>query len=397
MDTIAQIDSGALQGRTRVTIRSGLTEFPRALLKLSDSLEILDLSGNSLSSLPDWITEFPKLKILFLSQNKFLEYPAILGKCPSLSMVGFKSNTISHVPEASLSPNLHWLILTDNKISQLPDSISECTKLRKVMFAGNKLTKLPSGMSRCRDIELLRISANQLEDIPEWLFELPKLAWLALAGNPISSLRDSLPRAMPKCDWSTIQLGAALGSGASGVTYRAQLGVESKTPRQVAIKLFKASITSDGSAKNEIFASGVIDQHPNLLTAESEIENHPQGTLGMILPLIGEEFKILAHPPSLETCTRDVYEANGRVTADFASKVTARISEAVSHLHCAGVMHGDLYAHNILVSEAGDAILSDLGAASCFANPQSEFARRCYQIEARAMRHLEMELQFHSR
>ncbi len=43
---------------------------------------------------------------------------------------------------------------------------------------------------------------------------------------------------------------------------------------------------------------------------------------------------------------------------------------AVVHLHQRGILHGDLYAYNLLVNPAGHTLLGDFGAASFF-DPQS--------------------------
>lgn len=53
MNTLEQLHNGQLAGTRKLTPRCGLTEFPREIFDLADSLEILDLSGNALTSLPD--------------------------------------------------------------------------------------------------------------------------------------------------------------------------------------------------------------------------------------------------------------------------------------------------------------------------------------------------------
>jgi Leucine-rich repeat (LRR) protein len=95
---------------------SGLVEFPSELLQLRDTLEVLNLGGNTLSSLPENVTEFKNLKILFFAQNNFEEVPIQLGELPSLYMLSFKSNKVKHIAPSSLAPSLSWLILTDNLI-----------------------------------------------------------------------------------------------------------------------------------------------------------------------------------------------------------------------------------------------------------------------------------------
>lgn len=95
----------------------GLDHFPLDLLyPFRDTVEFINFGGNNLSSLPDEVTHFKKLKILFFAQNKFQTVPKVLGSLPSLYMLSFKSNEVQYVPEESLSPSIHWLILTDNRI-----------------------------------------------------------------------------------------------------------------------------------------------------------------------------------------------------------------------------------------------------------------------------------------
>jgi len=80
------------------------------------------------------------LRILFFLGCDFTSVPEMLGAMPSLYMLSFKANKIRTVPAASLSPKLGWLILSDNEIETLPDSIGACVGMRKLMLAGNKLT-----------------------------------------------------------------------------------------------------------------------------------------------------------------------------------------------------------------------------------------------------------------
>ena len=85
--------------------------------ELSDTLEVLNLGGNSLDSLPDWLAHFTRLRVLFLLGCSFSQMPAVVAALPSLYMLSFKSNRLASVPEHSLSPSIGWLILTDNRIS----------------------------------------------------------------------------------------------------------------------------------------------------------------------------------------------------------------------------------------------------------------------------------------
>src|SRR5690606_16046110 len=145
---LEQLRAGELCGARHLKLCENLTEFPPEILSLKETLEVLDLTGNQLSRLPDELAGFSKLRIIFCSENNFTELPEVLGLCPALTMVGFKANRISTVPAASLPVGLRWLILTDNAIEVLPDELGQCDALQKLMLAGNRLTALPETLDR---------------------------------------------------------------------------------------------------------------------------------------------------------------------------------------------------------------------------------------------------------
>ncbi|SHM34643.1 Leucine rich repeat-containing protein [Duganella sacchari] len=376
MHTLEQLRSGALAGITRLTLRCGLTEFPREIYALADSLEILDLSGNALGALPDDLHRLHKLRIIFCSDNLFEELPAVLGKCPALTMVGFKANRIRHVPAAALPAALRWLVLTDNAIEELPAALGERPLLQKLMLAGNRLRALPASMAQLHKLELLRIASNQLNALPDWLLSLPRLTWLAYAGNPLcDQLEDTLVHtpsaAIP---WSALTLRDKLGEGASGIIHRADWQRGAGAAQPVAVKLFRAAMTSDGSPLSEMAACLGAGAHPNLIPVLGHVADHPDATHGLVMALIDPAFHNLAGPPSLDSCTRDIYAAGKRFGLPAALAIARAIASAAAQLHRHGIMHGDLYAHNILHDDHGHTLLGDFGAASFYdaAGPQAD-------------------------
>ena len=106
LTTLAQLRTGQLAGTRRLKLACGLTDFPREIFELADTLEELDLSGNQLTELPDDLPRLKALRVLFCSNNRFTELPAVLGQCGQLRMVGFKANQISHVPSTALAHSL---------------------------------------------------------------------------------------------------------------------------------------------------------------------------------------------------------------------------------------------------------------------------------------------------
>lgn len=386
MNTFEQLRAGALAGSRRLSLSCGLSHFPPEIFSLADTLEILDLSGNALTSLPDDLPRLHKLRIVFASNNRFTALPEVLGRCPKLTMIGFRANQIRTVPAAALPPLLRWLVLTDNQISELPADIGRCIHLQKLMLAGNELTTLPPEMANCTRLELLRIAANRFTALPQWLLELPRLAWLAFAGNPLDSSLEVAAQAtapLASIDWCSLQLERQLGEGASGVIYQAlwQCGA---ALQPVAVKLFKGSLTSDGLPQHEMAACLGAGAHPNLIALHGQIAGHPGGASGLVMALIDPDFHNLAAPPSLDSCTRDVYDAGAHFTLERVIRLASGIASAACQLHGRGILHGDLYAHNILHDAHGNALLGDFGAASFVAPDGGSLALALQRIEVRA-------------
>ena len=384
-DALQQLRDGELAGTRRFALAAGLTEFPREIFTLADTLEILDLSGNALQSLPDDLHRLTRLRVLFCSNNAFTELPASIGGCASLEMVGFKANRIAHVPAVSLPPLLRWLILTDNDIAELPDALGRRPRLQKLMLAGNRLQALPESMAGCERLELLRIAANRFDALPEWLASLPRLAWLAFGGNPMSAARESSAlsaQEFPAIDAASIALQEKLGEGASGVIHRALWRRDDGEAEPLAVKHFKGAITSDGTPRSEMAACIAAGAHAALIGATARVVSDA-GADALAMRLIDPAFKVLAGPPSLDSCTRDVYDDAVRFTPQQALQIAYCIADAVAQLHARGILHGDLYAHNILRS-GDEALLGDFGAASFFDTGDSTSASALQRIEARA-------------
>lgn len=396
MHTLDELRAGRLAGITRLQLSCGLTEFPAEIFTLADTLEILDLSGNALSALPDDLPRLHRLRIIFCSNNKFTHLPEVLGACLSLTMLGFKACQITTVSSRALPPRLRWLVLTDNQIESLPDEIGRLP-LQKLMLAGNRLRTLPASLAAGSSLELLRIAANQLDELPAWLGGLPRLSWLAFAGNPFCDAaasaspaaaprepdaplaRTGLPvRDVPAIPWSALTLGRQLGEGASGVIYEAV-----HAGRPVAVKLFKGAVTSDGLPDSEMDAGIAAAPHPNLIPVLGRVAGHPASAHGLVLALIDPDYRVLAGPPSLDSCTRDVYAEGKRFDLPTALRIARGVAAAARHLHARGILHGDLYAHNILHCPQGRPLLGDFGAASFYA-PAGHDAAWLQRLEVRA-------------
>ena len=393
LTTLADLRAGRLAGATHVDLRHcELDEFPRELFDLADTLTMLDLSGNRLRALPDDLPRLHALRTLFCSGNQFETLPPAVGACPALDLVGFKANAIAHVPPEALSPRLRWLILSDNRVETMPETLGACRGLRKLALAGNRLTALPASMGGCESLELIRLSANRFTSIehalPDRLLALPRLTWLAYAGNPFNVDQEARALAatpIAHIAWDELQLGELLGEGASGHIHSARWRPAQGDDRAVAVKLFKGAVTSDGLPGSEMAACIAADVHAHVIGVEGRIAGHPQGAQGLVMGLIPPRYRSLAGPPSLASCTRDIYAPELRLTGAHARAIALGTRDALAHLHAQGLMHGDFYAHNILVDGDAHALLGDFGAASFLPGDDAVRVDALERIDRRAL------------
>ena len=385
LHTLSQLKSGQLAGIKQLKLSENLTSFPVEILSLAESLEILDLSGNQLTSLPEALIELQKLKIIFASNNLFTALPEVLGQLPHLEMVGFKSNKITEVSEKALPSALRWLILTDNRIETLPDALGRRPRLQKLALAGNRLTALPQTLALSHNLELIRISANQLSQCPEQLLDLPKLAWFAFSGNPFSR-SEIHGESVPEVPSSSFTLHNVLGQGASGVISRATWNQKQTAfPQEIAVKVFKGAVTSDGYPADELQACLQAGNHANLVQSLAQVNDN--NYLALVMKLIPANFRNLGLPPCFKSCTRDTFPQDFTLPVADIDKIVAQMDSLFTHLHARQICHGDLYAHNTLFDDQGNIIFGDFGAASVYHMLTEKQQTQIKRIEYRALLH----------
>ena len=133
----------------------------------------LNLGGNCLTTLPEWIGELTSLERLNLGTN--LELTALPESLGQLT-------------------RLEWLNLRMNRaLTKLPESFGQLGALRCVHLEDCRLTELPESVGQLRSLQFLYLQYNQLTALPESLGALmgSGLTVLDLTGNRLSALPES--------------------------------------------------------------------------------------------------------------------------------------------------------------------------------------------------------------
>mmetsp|Transcript_20303 Transcript_20303/g.42242 ORF Transcript_20303/g.42242 Transcript_20303/m.42242 type:complete len:617 (-) Transcript_20303:2269-4119(-) len=143
-----------------------------------------------------------------------------------------------------------------------------------------------------------------------------------------------------------------LGKGAGGVTRKATW-----KGREVAVKTFAGELTSDGSPRDEKAVSEMLvlannDNGRGSDPALIELLGETKEKGALVMEFL-ENYGAVAGPPSMESCSRDVYDESSLETLqDFPLwKIVVDTLRVLSKLHSLGITHADFYAHNILIRQ----------------------------------------------
>jgi serine/threonine protein kinase len=130
----------------------------------------------------------------------------------------------------------------------------------------------------------------------------------------------------------------------------------------------------------------MIGNRSNFVGIFGRITDHPEGKLGLVLPLLNtHEYSVLGGPPSFDSITRDTFPSDKVFSTEFCFKICHNIASACQYMHSRGILHGDVYAHNILTKADGDCLLTDFGASTIISDVLSkEECALLEKIEVRA-------------
>ncbi len=158
--------------------------------------------------------------------------------------------------------------------------------------------------------------------------------------------------------------------------------------KEVAVKVFKGAVTSDGLPEDEMHAYILAGSHPGLVQLTGRITAHPEDKKGLVMELIPESFYNLGLTPSFESCTRDVFAPGLTLSLVQVLKIAGTIASLAAQLHSRGIMHSDMYAHNTLIDEEGNTLFGDFGAACFYDTGDDAIADALERIEVSAFGYL---------
>ncbi|XP_050099114.1 leucine-rich repeat and calponin homology domain-containing protein isoform X2 [Anopheles aquasalis] len=181
------LEDAHLSGELKLSGRK-LKDFPKAAGKynLSDTV-IADLSRNRFCELPEDITCLAFLERLLVYHNTIRSVPETIRGLHSLTYLDLRNNQLSVLPREVCTLPLQVLLVSNNRLTTLPDEFGRMEKLTELDAACNQITHLPGRMGDLRNLRSLNLRSNQLVYLPRDLTCL-ELTFLDISSNKIATL-----------------------------------------------------------------------------------------------------------------------------------------------------------------------------------------------------------------
>jgi Leucine-rich repeat (LRR) protein len=140
---------------------------------------ILSLFSNKVGSSSKTLAEYEK------SYESFLKtYRGRKGYAPRFREIDLSGQNLDRIPDFVFKcTNLKVLILNDNQISAIPDDILKLTKLEKLHIDNNNISQMPKSFEKMKGLKWLSLKNNNLKTIPI-NYAIPRSIGIIVTGNP---------------------------------------------------------------------------------------------------------------------------------------------------------------------------------------------------------------------
>lgn len=156
------------------------------------NLRILIVAGNKLTSIPFWCLQSLPLVELDAARNRLsgVLIPQSVEGFPTLKALDVSSNALTDLleNEATALSSLQVLNIAENRLCAIPD-VSKWTELVTLSAGGNKISTMPEGLTNLEKLRNIDLTRNNLKALDYEIGLMDSLTTLRIANNPLRERR----------------------------------------------------------------------------------------------------------------------------------------------------------------------------------------------------------------
>eukprot|EP00898_Chlorokybus_atmophyticus_P001617 jgi/Chlat1/2456/Chrsp171S02338 len=151
---------------------------------------IVSLRDRGLTKLPKEVLSVGlQARALDASNNRLSALPDCISQLSNITRLTLTSNCLTSIPSSiEYLKGLKLLALDYNQLTSLPVSVGQLSALDKLTISNNRLVELPSTLGDLYNLSVLDVSHNSLSSLPVALSGCTHLTDLNAADNQLTSV-----------------------------------------------------------------------------------------------------------------------------------------------------------------------------------------------------------------